>query len=222
MMAEMIVLKAEDGQELGGWLARPVGQPRGGLIILQEIFGVNQHIRETTERFADAGWLAIAPALFDRAEAGVELGYDQDGMTAGRALKTACDETAILDVAAAAKAVAEAGKIGVVGYCWGGSLAWRAAAELDGLSAAVSYYGGDLPALRDLKPGCPVLAHFGAEDHAIALDGVEAFKAAQPDLPVHIWPAGHGFNCDHRSSYDASSAEEAGKITAAFLEQHLA
>ena len=221
-MAVMITLTASDGTEFAAWRAEPEGSPRGGLVILQEIFGLNQHIREVTEKFAAAGWLAVAPALFDRAEKGVELAYDGDGVAKGRELKTATDEKALLDVSAALDSLAGSGRLGVVGYCWGGSLAWRAAAEIKGLAACVAYYGGDLPGLKALQPHCPVMAHFGAEDSAIPLDGVEAFKAAQPDLPVHIWPAGHGFNCDHRASFHAQSAAEAGQLTEAFLSQHMA
>jgi carboxymethylenebutenolidase len=198
--------------------ADPVGEPRGAVVIVQEIFGVNGHIRAVCDDYAAQGYVAIAPALFDRVERGVELGYQADDVTAGRAIreKVSLDQ-ALADVEAAAKEVAGVGKIGVVGYCWGGTVAWVAATRSRTFAAAVSYYGGGVPDLADEQPNCPVQLHFGEQDHAIPLDGVEKLKAAHRELPVYLYPAGHGFNCDQRASYHAESARLASERTLAFL-----
>ena len=189
---------------------------------MQEIFGVNRHIRAVTEGFAGDGYLAIAPALFDRRERDLELGYEAEDVARGRELKAATSwEEAAQDVAAAITAVAEAGQVGVVGYCWGGSLAWAAATRIDGVACSVSYYGGNVPDMADEQPNCPVLLHFGETDHSIPMDRVEAFRAAQPNLPVHIYPAGHGFNCEQRGSYHAESAATARERSLAFLRENL-
>ena len=211
---------AADGHELSIYRADPDGAPRGALVIVQEIFGVNSHIRAVCDDLAKEGYVAVAPALFDRAERGVELGYQPDDVTRGRAIreKVTLDQ-ALADVEAAAKAVA--GPIGVIGYCWGGTVAWIAATRSRTFAAAVSYYGGGVPDLGEEQPNCPVLLHFGEQDHAIPLEGVERLKSLHPDLPVHIYPAGHGFNCDQRASYHAESARLARERTLAFLREHL-
>ena len=209
-MGEMIELTCADGAKIGAWRVRPKGTPKGGIVVLQEIFGVNHHIRAVTTRFAEAGYLAIAPALFDRVEKNVELGYD--GEDRPRAMdirgRTKIDET-LLDIAAAVDAAADGGKVGVVGYCWGGALAWASAARLDGISAAVGYYGGGIAANIAFKPRVPVILHFGAHDKHIPLTDVEAIRNAHPEVPVFVYDADHGFNCDERSSYNAPSADAA-------------
>jgi carboxymethylenebutenolidase len=213
---------AADGHTFDIYRAEPTGAPRGALVIVQEIFGVNSHIRSVCDDYASEGYLAVAPALFDRTERGVELGYQQDDVTAGRAIREKVSlEQALADVEAAAKEVAGAARIGVVGYCWGGTVSWIAATRSRTFAAAISYYGGGVPDLADEQPSCPVQLHFGEQDHAIPLDGVEKLKATHPELPVYIYPAGHGFNCDQRGSYHAESARLARERTLAFLGEHV-
>jgi carboxymethylenebutenolidase len=213
---------AADGHELAIYRADPKGAPRGALVIVQEIFGVNGHIRAVCDDYAGQGYVAVAPALFDRVERGIELGYQPDDIAAGRAIREKVSlEQALADVEGAAQQVAGNGRIGVVGYCWGGTVAWVAATRSRTFAAAVSYYGGGVPELAAEQPSCPVQLHFGEQDHAIPLDGVEKLKAAHPELPVHIYPAGHGFNCDQRGSYHAESARRARERGLAFLREHI-
>jgi carboxymethylenebutenolidase len=213
---------AADGHSFGIYRADPAGAPRGALVIVQEIFGVNSHIRAVCDDYAAQGYVTAAPALFDRVERGVELGYQPDDIAAGRAIREkASFDQALADVETAAGQVAEAGRVGVVGYCWGGTVAWAAATLSHTFAAAVSYYGGGVPDLADEQPNCPVLLHFGEQDHAIPLDGVEKLKKVHPQLPVYIYPAGHGFNCDQRASYHAESARLAHERTLAFLREHV-
>jgi carboxymethylenebutenolidase len=191
-------------------------------VTVQEIFGVNRHIRAVCDDYAAEGYVAVAPALFDRVERGVELGYQADDVAAGRAIREKISfEQALADVEAAATEVASAGRIGVLGYCWGGTVAWAAATRSRTFAAAVSYYGGGVPDLAGEQPNCPVLLHFGEQDHAIPLEGVGRLQAAHPELPVHLYPAGHGFNCDQRASYHAESARLARERTLAFLRKHV-
>ena len=221
-MGETIRLRAADGFELSAYRAAPSGTPRGGLVVIQEIFGVNGHIRRVADGYAAEGFVAIAPALFDRIEPGLELGYGQDDIERGRELKGRSQtEAALRDIAAARDAAAAAGNVGVVGYCWGGYLAWLSATRLDGFSAAVSYYGGGIGSVAGESPRCPVLLHFGEKDHAIPLSEVETVRKAHPELEIHLYPAGHGFNCDERGSYDPESARLARERSLAFLRQHL-
>jgi carboxymethylenebutenolidase len=230
-MANYIELTAVDGFTFPAYEARPAGQAKGAVVVLQEIFGVNAHIRAVVEGFAADGYLAVAPATFHRVKPGVELGYTPDDVAAGVALKAAVEGLpppgVLPDIQAAIAYAAQAGstgKVGLVGYCWGGLLVWRAACALSGVSAAVPYYGGGMTTAAEVArtPRCPVLAHFASQDPSIPLAGVEAFKHAHPDVQVHLYPASHGFNCDHRSAYDASAAALARERTLAFLTQHLA
>ncbi len=221
IQGETIELTAADGHRLGAYLARPVGAPKAGLVVVQEIFGINRHIRAVTEGFAADGYLAIAPALFDRREHGLELGYEAEDVARGRELKAATSwEEAAQDVGAAIEAAAEAGPVGVVGYCWGGSIAWLAACRLP-VAAAVGYYGGQVRELSGETPRCPVLLHFGDQDAAIPLDDVDEVRRLHPEVPIHLYPAGHGFNCDLRGSYHAESAALARERSLAFLAEHL-
>jgi|KBSMisStandDraft_5_1062788.scaffolds.fasta_scaffold40853_5 carboxymethylenebutenolidase len=211
-------LQAADGHRLAAYRAVPAGKPRGALVVVQEIFGVNSHIRAVADGYAADGWLAIAPAMFDRVERGIELGYTPADIERGRELKGGCsNDHALLDIAAAVDTVRSAGKVAVIGYCWGGTLAWLAACRQPGLSAAVSYYGGGIGELIDLTPRCPVLAHFGERDASIPLTVPEALRKAHPEVEIHIYPAGHGFNCDQRGSFDAPSAKLARERSLAFL-----
>ncbi|MEK9960800.1 MAG: dienelactone hydrolase family protein, partial [Rhodobiaceae bacterium] len=196
---------------------------RGGVVVLQEIFGLNDHIRDLPRRFAEAGYYAVAPALFDRAERGVELIYDPDGRDRGLALKAAVDADAIFDVSAAIALAATAGPVAVVGFCWGGSLAWRAATSLTGLAGAVSYYGGELPSKAGLVSHCPVLAQFGTRDRTIPNEGVNTIIKAQgdadPAVVTHNYDADHGFHCDARDEFDADAAALAWTRTLTFLDE---
>jgi len=227
-MGSFIELKAADGLAFPAYVAQPAGKPKGGIVVLQEIFGVNSHIRSVADGYAAEGYFAVAPSTFHRVKPNVELGYTQEDMGAGAALKAAVEALpqpgAMQDVQAAIRHAAQAGKVGVVGYCWGGLLTWRAACTLDGLSAASPYYGGGVttPDEAARQPRVPVLAHFGAKDHWISLDSVEAFKKAHPEVEVHIYDADHGFNCDQRGSYDAPSAKLARERTLSFFAKHLA
>jgi len=221
-MSITIELAAADGHRLGAFLAEPAGPARGALVVVQEIFGVNSHIRSVAQGYAAEGYLVVAPALFDRVQRDVELGYGEADIQRGFALRTATGEDMpMLDIAAAIAHVGHAGKVGVIGYCWGGLLSWLAACKLDGLAASVPYYGGGVPRHATLEPRCPVLAHFAEQDDHIPLAAVEAFRAAQPGVQVHLYPARHGFNCDHRASYDAASARLARERTLAFLRLHV-
>jgi carboxymethylenebutenolidase len=221
-MGKMIELKAKDGFTLAAYKAEPSGKPIGGLVVIQEIFGVNHHIRAVTDRFAAQGYVSIAPALFDRAKRGVDIGYDEASMKQGVEIRAKIKlEDTLLDIAAAIEALRGAGKIGIVGYCWGGSLAFIAAARLDGLSAAVGYYGGMIAAHAEEKPRIPTLLHFGEKDHGIPLTDVDKVKAARPEVEIYTYPAGHGFSCDERASFDKLSHEKALERTLAFFTKHL-
>jgi carboxymethylenebutenolidase len=226
-MGNIIDLTSADGFVFPAYVAQPAGQPKGGVVVLQEIFGVNSHIRSVADDYAAQGYLAVAPATFHRVKQGVELGYGPDDMAAGSALKAAVEGLpapgVMPDIQAAIDRAAQGGKVGIVGYCWGGLLTWRAACMLNGLSAAAPYYGGGMTTPDEVarKPKVPVLAHFGDQDHWIPLNSVEAFKKAHPEVQVEVYHANHGFNCDQRGSYDAPSAKLARERTLAFFAQHL-
>jgi carboxymethylenebutenolidase len=211
-------LNAADGHELDAYEVRPV-EATASVVVVQEIFGVNAHIRSVVDRYASFGYHTIAPALFDRVERGVELQYDETGIARGRELAMAVRwEPAMLDIAAAVAAAT--GPVAVVGYCFGGSLAWLAANQLP-IAAAVGYYGGQVHDFVDQAPNVPTMLHFGELDHAIPLDQVEAVAVAHPLVPVHVYPgAHHGFSCDARDSYHPLSAAIALGRTLEFLIAH--
>ena len=227
-MGTFIELKSADGMMVPAYVAQPAGKAKGGIVVLQEIFGVNSHIRSVADGYAAQGYLAVAPSTFHRVKPGVEIGYTSDDMTAGSALKAAVEALpapgVMPDIEAAIVHAAQAGKVGIVGYCWGGLLTWRSACTLGGLSAAVPYYGGGMTAPDEIarQPKVPVLAHFGEKDHWISVASVEAFKKARPEVEVHLYAADHGFNCDQRGSYDAPAAQLARERTLAFFAKHLA
>ena len=226
-MGQFIDLKAEDGFVFPAYVAQPAGPAKGGVVVLQEIFGINSHIRAVADGYAADGYLAVAPATFHRVKQGVELGYAANDITAGVALKAAVEGLpapgVLPDIQAAIDYASRSGKVGIVGYCWGGLLTWRAACLLKGLSAAVPYYGGGMTGASEVarKPQVPVLAHFGELDHSIPVETARAFARAQPGVDVKIYPANHGFNCDQRGAYDAASAALARTRTLAFFAQHL-
>ncbi len=221
-MGTPIELTASDGHTFSAYRADPAGTPRGAIVVVQEIFGVNHHIRAVTDGFAAEGYVAIAPALFDRKERGIELGYTPEAITKGRALKVQITTAmAMRDLSAAVTAVAGAGRVGIVGYCWGGYVAWMASAHLDGIACAVPYYGGGMLEHQDITPRVPVMAHFGELDTIIPVAGVRAFAAKHPNQQVFIYSADHGFNCDERGSYDAAAARLARERTLAFFRSHV-
>jgi carboxymethylenebutenolidase len=223
-MSDNITLRAPDGHELTAYEAKPQGEPIAGLVVVQEIFGVNAHIRKVTDGWARDGFLAVAPAMFDRIERGVELGYDGEDLVKGRSFSPRIDlEKSLLDLDAALDYVkASTGKkAGVIGYCYGGSMAWLAATRLHP-NVAVGYYGGKILSCADDKPRCPVQLHFGKEDAHIPVAGVEQLRAKQPGVEIYLYDAGHGFNCDVRASYNAEAARQARERSLAFLKKHLA
>jgi carboxymethylenebutenolidase len=219
-MGDFTTLMARDGHEFNAWLTAPTGAARGALVIAQEIFGVNRHIRGVADAFAADGYLVIAPCLFDRIRRGLELGYSEKETQEGRGYRLQIPkEKTLLDLTASINVVKHAGRVAVVGYCWGGTLAYLAACDLP-ISCAVSYYGGQI-AKEAGKPRRPVLYHFGEKDPYIPPADIEKIRAADPNGVFHLYPADHGFNCDERASYDAASAQLARQRTLAFLVQHL-
>jgi carboxymethylenebutenolidase len=221
-MAQTITLAAKDGHKLAAYRADPSGKPRGAIVVVQEIFGVNNHMRHVTDDFAKQGYVAISPALFDRVEKGVELGYDPKSIGLGRDIraKVSLDGT-LADLQAAIDAVISAGKVGVVGYCWGGGLAFLAATRLSGVAAAVGYYGGLVAAHAQEKPRVPVMLHFGDSDQSIPMSDVETVRQARPDVTTYVYKAGHGFSCDERQSYNADASNLALERTLKFFRENI-
>jgi carboxymethylenebutenolidase len=208
MMKENIVLTAGDGHVLPAYWAAPAVPPRGQLVVLHEFFGLNDHIRNVADRFAALGYGAVVPGLSDRAEPGAEFGYDPSGIAAGHALRAKIPiEDSLLDAQAAIDFVKPFGRVGVVGYCWGGSLAFFAAARLRDLTCAVGYYGSQIVARAHEIPKVPTMLHFGDIDASIPLSDVEKIRQARPDVSIHVYPGRHGFNCDARSNYEPGSAQ---------------
>jgi carboxymethylenebutenolidase len=222
-MSEYVTLEALDGHKLSAYVARPAGDPIAGLVIVQEIFGVNAHIRSVADGYAKDGFLAIAPALFDRIRPGVELTYEGADMQTGRSLaQKLVPDLALSDIGAAIEFVCSstAKKIGIVGYCYGGTMAWLAATRLHP-AAVVGYYGGQIAKHIDETPAVPVMLHFGKQDAHIPAEDVEKIHAAHPEVEIFWYDAGHGFNCDARASYNAAAAAQARERSLAFLKQHL-
>ena len=223
-MGEKAKLHAADGHAFNAYVASPVGTPKAAIVVIQEIFGVNHHIRSIADRLAGEGYLAVAPALFDRYEPGFEAGYEGEGLQRAMAIVPRLNiEWAAADTLATVVYARDEYKtqVGILGFCLGGSVAWMAAAQMP-VSAAVGYYGGFIAKYKDLQPKAPVLLHFGAEDQHIPLSDVEAIRAAHPESAVYVYEgAGHGFNCDERASYDAVAAKAAWERTIAFFSEHL-
>jgi carboxymethylenebutenolidase len=221
-LGTQISLTASDGFKLGAYRADPAGTPKGGLVVIQEIFGVNHHIRAVCDRFAAEGYAAVAPAVFDRIQPDFESGYTPAEVEHARGFPPKIDWPALMrDVAAAVDNVKDAGKTGIVGYCLGGSVAFAAACELDGLSCAIGYYGGQIARNADRKPKVPTLLHFGDQDHSIPLTDVETIKQKRPEVEVYVYHAGHGFSCDERSAYDEAAHTEALGRTLAWLTRYV-
>lgn len=228
-MSQWLELTAADGFCLPVMQALPNEAPRGAVVVLQEIFGVNAHIRAVTQAFAAQGYLALAPSMFHRVRPGVDMGYTPEDIAAGIALKAQIEALpapgVLQDIAATVDFARRtcAGKVGVVGFCWGGLLTWRAACELPHIGAAVPYYGGGMTAPIEVarQPRCPVMAHFAEHDHAIPMEGTLAFGQTHPEVELFLYNAQHGFNCDHRAAYNAQSAALALQRTLTFFERHL-
>src|SRR5262245_12035926 len=221
-MGNWITLTASDKHQFDAYLAMPGGKPRGGVVVIQEIFGVNHHMRAVTERCVAAGYAALAPALFDRVERKVDVGYDEAGITKGRAVRQGVVyDQAMRDTAAAVTHLQPFGKVGIVGYCWGGNIVWLATCRLP-VAAGVCYYGGDIANLLNETPKVPLMLHFGERDQHIPAATIARIREAAPKVPVYTYPAGHGFNCDERKDYDAASADRARERTLAFFAEHVA
>jgi carboxymethylenebutenolidase len=222
-MSKTVKLQASDGHALDAYVAQPEGKPKAGLVVVQEIFGVNQHIRSVADRFAQEGFYAVAPALFDRVQRSVELSDTGDGMQQGIALAQKINiDDAVKDVDAALQyAAKETGKpAGVVGYCYGGTLAWLSATRL-APGAAVGYYGGHIARFAGEKPRAPVMLHFGKQDTHIPETDIAKVQAAHPEVEIYWYDAGHGFNNDTRASYNQKASKEALARTLAFFNRHL-
>jgi len=221
-MGKMIELTAADGHKLAAYRADPAGKPRGAIVVIQEIFGVNSHVKEVADGFARDGYVAIAPAMFDRVQRNFDVGYSPEDIAKGREVRgKVTNDMAMKDAEAAVKAVANVGKVGMVGYCWGGLITWLAAAKIPGLAAAVPYYGGGILDNADLESKVPLMGHFGERDAHIPVDGVKKLAEKHKKHQIFIYPADHGFNCDHRGSYDAAAAKQARERTLAFFRKHV-
>jgi len=221
-MGKMIDLTASDGHKLAAYRADPQGKPRGAVVVIQEIFGVNSHIKSVADGYAKDGYLAIAPAMFDRLQKGYDTGYSQPEIQAGIAMMNKLDwKNTMADVQAAIDEAKKAGKVGIVGYCWGGTVAWVAAARASGLAASAPYYGGGMFGLISEKPKVPVMAHFGEKDQSPTIEQSKAIAKAHPEISAHFYDAGHGFNCDQRGSYNAPAAKQARERTLGFFRKHV-
>jgi len=220
-MGSTIGLTAADGHRLSAYVAGP-SDAKKGLVVIQEIFGVNHHMRNVVDRFAAQGYAVCAPALFDRVERGVELAYTQDDVAAGRGYRMKLTDAGVIaDVQAAAKHLAGK-KLGIVGYCFGGTVSWWGATRAQSFAAASCWYGGGIAATRNETPNCPVQMHFGEKDQSIPMTDVEAIRAAQPNVEVFVYPgAEHGFGCDERGSFSKPDADLAQQRTLAFFASHL-
>ena len=222
-MGSHIELTASDGHRLDAYVAEPGDAARGAIVIAPEIFGINAHIRSVADDYASEGFLAIAPALFDRVERKFETGYEQADIQRGIALMNRIDMAdAIRDTQAAVEYASSAGRVGLVGYCWGGTIAWVGAARIDGLSASVAYYGGGIPKFADEAPRCPLLCHFGELDTSPTPEQARDAIGRHAGIEAHFYPgAGHGFNCDMRASYNAEAAKLARERSLAFFGKHI-
>ena len=226
-MGRAIDIKASDGHTLSAWRSDPAAAPKGAVVVLQEFFGVTGYIREVCDRFAALGYVGIAPALFDRVERGAELDYSHDGMKRGDALRAQVTvDQSLTDVQAAIDYGQQFGKVAVVGFCWGGSLAFLAAGRLSGLVAAVGYYGGWVAKYAEEKPRVPTMLHFGETDFTIPMADVEKVKNLRPEVPLYVYPAGHAFDCSSRKHFDPpsfhkESSELANRRTAEFVGRYV-
>jgi carboxymethylenebutenolidase len=225
-MGKMIELTASDGHKLAAYRADPAGKPRGGIVVIQEIFGVNSHIKSIADGYAADGYLAIAPALFDRVQKGFDVGYSPEDIAKGREVRAkVTNDMALRDAEAAIKAahlaIGSAGKVGMVGYCWGGLVTWLSAGKSAGLACAVPYYGGGILDNAELAPKVALMGHFGDKDAHIPVEGVRKLAQKYSQHPIFIYAADHGFNCDQRGSYNAPAAKQARERTLGFFRKHV-
>jgi carboxymethylenebutenolidase len=221
-MGSNIDITASDGHKFAAYRADPAGKPKGAVIVCQEAFGVNAHIREMADRFAKDGYLAIAPALYDRVERGVDVGYTGADREKGiKTMQASNFDNTMKDIAATLDVCKKAGKVGITGWCWGGSVSWLAACRVNGLACSVPCYGGRIPDFAKEKPLCPVQFHWGETDASIPMEKVRMVEKEHPEIESHAYPAGHGFTCDHRDSYDEKSAKLAYKRTMEFFKKHI-
>jgi carboxymethylenebutenolidase len=221
-MGTHLKVTAGDGHKLGVYRVDPTGKPKGGIVVVHELFGVNHHIRSVADRFAALGYVAIAPALFDRMEEGFESGYSPEEVQgAMRFVAKPSIQAWMLDVAAAREAIADVGKIAVTGFCLGGTLAYGAATGLPGFSAAVGYYGGQIVGMADQSPKVPTMLHFGESDVHIPMSDVARIRAKQPSVDIYTYDAGHGFQCDERDSFAPEAAQVAWGRTLRFIDSHM-
>lgn len=229
MNGEWIELGAGDGHRFQAYHVKPDAEqtPRGGLVVAMEIFGVNGHIRDVADGFAAEGYEVIAPQLYDRAEKAVDLPYDAEGVARGRALREEVGwEGPMLDISACVGRLRnDDGEhkqpVGIVGYCYGGAIAWLAAARVQGLGCAVGYYGTAILGFMNAEPKCPTMLHFGAKDQTIPEDKIEMLAEKHPEVAIHVYDADHGFNSDRRANYDEAAAKLARERTLDFLAAHL-
>ena len=221
-MGEHISLKSQAG-DIGAYIATPTGTPRGGIVVIQEIFGVNHHIRAVTDKFAADGYLALAPQFFDHIKTGIELGYTPDTIAEGRkyVMELGLDRP-IQDVDAAIAELKKRGarKVGVTGFCWGGTITWLSATRLRP-DAAVGYYGGGIHGTKSEKPTVPTMLHFGDKDMHIPMTHVNELRTLHPDVQIFDYPADHGFHCDERGSYDGGASKKAMERTLEFFRKHV-
>ncbi len=223
-MGEHIQITSGDGVEIGAYVSRPSGQAKGGILVIQEIFGVNSHIREVTDGYAQSGYLAIAPKIFDRIDKDIELGYEEADMGQGveLAFQKLNMEQTLSDLQAAIDELKrEQDHVGLVGYCFGGLLTWLSACDLQGVDAAVSYYGGGVVNNAEKQANCPVMMHFGELDAHIPMTDVEKIRSAQPNVQLFSYDADHGFNCDHRASFNQLAANQALERSLEFFAEHV-
>ena len=216
LKGKMEKMTMSDGAEIGVYRVGAQGARRGGLVLIQEIFGVNAHIRETCDGYADDGYEVLSPALYDREAPGFETGYSPEDIQ--KAIKIARGEQpfelSVKDALTCIDALAGKGKVFITGYCYGGTVTWAAACRSDGLAAASGYYGGQIVQMNDLKPKCPTILHFGETDHGIPMSDVEKIKTAHPEVTVYVYESvGHGFNCDRRPDYDQAASRLAKQRT---------
>ena len=221
-MGKMIELTASDGHKLAAYRADPAGKPRGAIVVIQEIFGVNSHVKSVTDGFAKDGYVAIAPAMFDRVQKNFDVGYTPPDIEKGREMRAKVTlDMAMQDAQAAIDAVKSVGKVGIVGYCWGGLVTWLCAGKASGLVCAAPYYGGGILDNQNLEPKVPVMGHFGDKDAHIPVDGVRKLAEKYKQHQIFIYEADHGFNCDHRGSYNAPASKLARERTLAFFRKHV-
>ena len=222
-MGKFIDLQASDGHKFAAYLAEPPGKARGGMVVIPEVFGVNSHIKQVADGYAADGYLAVAPAMFDRAQRNYDTGYSQPEIQAGVAIMQKLDwKQSMLDVEAAVAEAKKVGKVGIVGYCYGGTVSWVAAARVSGLTCAVPYYGGGMPGFIGENPKCPTMCHFGEQDQSPTLEQSKQIAAKHPEIVAHFYAgAGHGFNCDQRGSWNAEAAKLARSRSLEFLRKNL-